>query len=29
VDVASAAIGRCRARLAADGIRHVDVMALD
>lgn len=29
VDVASAAIGRCRARLAADGISHVDVMALD
>lgn len=29
VDLASSAIGRCRARLAADGIRHVDVMALD
>ena len=29
VDASSAAIGRCRARLAADGIRHVDVLALE
>ncbi|MFD4838783.1 SAM-dependent methyltransferase [Achromobacter sp. NPDC058515] len=29
VDVASAAIGRCRARLADAGIRHVDVLTLN